>query len=266
VANNLNVLDHSSSDTATTIDAKGDLLAGTADNTIGRLAVGTNSHVLKAASGQTTGLQWAAATDTTTVPTPDTTTSSAGSSLSAAPADHVHGRYNWGPSDHGFKTWTMDIGVIGGNAVPTSGTLNLARVHLPTAQSITNVLLYVFTNGTGLTANQCYAALYTSAGAKVDITADQSTPWASTGLKTMALAGGAYSAAAGDYYVAWWSNTGTSNPAFLRGGTAANVNAGLSAPNFRFATADTGLTTAGTIPLSFGTQAAANNGWWAGLS
>lgn len=42
------------------IDAKGDLLAGTADNTISRLAVGTNGYVLTADSAETTGLKWAA--------------------------------------------------------------------------------------------------------------------------------------------------------------------------------------------------------------
>jgi hypothetical protein len=41
------------------VNAKGDLLAGTADNTIDRLAVGTNGQVLTAASGQATGLEWA---------------------------------------------------------------------------------------------------------------------------------------------------------------------------------------------------------------
>jgi hypothetical protein len=41
------------------IDAKGDLLAGTADNTIGRLAVGTNDQVLTADSSTATGLKWA---------------------------------------------------------------------------------------------------------------------------------------------------------------------------------------------------------------
>jgi hypothetical protein len=49
---------------ATTIDAKGDLLAGTANDTIGRLAVGTNDFVLTADSAQTTGLKWAAAVST----------------------------------------------------------------------------------------------------------------------------------------------------------------------------------------------------------
>jgi len=44
---------------ATAIDAKGDLVAGTADNTFSRLAVGTNGTILVADSAETTGLKWA---------------------------------------------------------------------------------------------------------------------------------------------------------------------------------------------------------------
>jgi hypothetical protein len=40
------------------IDAKGDLLAGTADNTIGKLAVGSNGQYLVADSTASTGLKW----------------------------------------------------------------------------------------------------------------------------------------------------------------------------------------------------------------
>ena len=43
---------------ASLVDAKGDIIAATADNTVARLAVGTDGQVLTAASGQTTGLQW----------------------------------------------------------------------------------------------------------------------------------------------------------------------------------------------------------------
>lgn len=40
------------------IDAKGDLLVGTADNTVARKAVGSNGKVLVADSGQSDGLKW----------------------------------------------------------------------------------------------------------------------------------------------------------------------------------------------------------------
>jgi hypothetical protein len=45
---------------ATIIDAKGDLVVGTGDNTFGRLPIGTNSYVLTADSAETTGVKWAA--------------------------------------------------------------------------------------------------------------------------------------------------------------------------------------------------------------
>lgn len=41
------------------IDAKGDLIAGTADNTAARLAVGSDGTFLKANSAQSAGLEWA---------------------------------------------------------------------------------------------------------------------------------------------------------------------------------------------------------------
>ena len=44
---------------ATIIDAKGDLIAGTAVDTAGRLAVGANGTFLTADSAETTGLKWA---------------------------------------------------------------------------------------------------------------------------------------------------------------------------------------------------------------
>ena len=59
----------------TPVDAKGDLLIGTANNTVGVLSLGTNNHVLTADSAQATGVKWAAAPgDSTKVPLSTVTT------------------------------------------------------------------------------------------------------------------------------------------------------------------------------------------------
>ena len=44
------------------VDAKGDLLAASADNTITRLGVGSNTYVLIADSTEATGIKWASPT------------------------------------------------------------------------------------------------------------------------------------------------------------------------------------------------------------
>jgi hypothetical protein len=43
------------------VDAKGDILVGSADNTVSRLGVGTNGYLLTANSSATNGIEWAAA-------------------------------------------------------------------------------------------------------------------------------------------------------------------------------------------------------------
>lgn len=45
----------------TTVTAKGDLIVGTANNAVSRLAVGTDTYTLVADSTQSTGIKWAAA-------------------------------------------------------------------------------------------------------------------------------------------------------------------------------------------------------------
>jgi hypothetical protein len=53
-------LDPTGSISKATIDAKGDLIVGTADNTPSKLSVGSNNFVLTADSAATGGIKWAA--------------------------------------------------------------------------------------------------------------------------------------------------------------------------------------------------------------
>lgn len=205
-----------------------------------------------------------ATVDTTTIPTKAGAIGAAGAGPSATAVGHVHPRVYWSPEDHGLTTWTQDPATCtSGQLLPTAGTVHFARVHLPVAASITNILMFVSTIGAGLTSGQCFAGLYTAAGSLVASTADQSAAWVSTGTKTMSLSGGAQACAAGDYLIGFFAN-GSTLPSFLRGVSQSAVNAGLSASTSRYGTAATGQTTA--MPGSIGTLAGASNAWWCALS
>lgn len=174
-------------------------------------------------------------------------------------SDHIQ------PADHGLLAWNYDVSAANGSntALATAGTLYVQKVFIPANMSVTNIVIYLAAAGSSLTAGQCFASLY-QGGTLIGTTADQAASWASTGVKTMALAGGPFSVTAGSAYVALWFN-GTTGPAPYRAsGTSLFMNIGLSAATSRWGTADTGRTT--TAPGTLGTVAAAGVAYWAALS
>lgn len=178
------------------------------------------------------------------------------------------GKYTgqWMAPDSGLVAWAFDIvGATANSLLTTAGTLYLVRMHVPVACSVTNVLIQITTAGATLTASQCFAGLWNSAGTQIGITANQATLWQTAGLQTMALAGGPFTIPAGDYLVGFYYN-GTTAPTLSRGqnsgGTPGVVNLGSS--TLRFSTANTGLTT--TPPAPLGAQTGTNLSFWAGIS
>ncbi|MGW4270888.1 hypothetical protein ACWEGQ_00625 [Streptomyces seoulensis] len=143
----------------------------------------------------------------------------------------------WTPSDHGMAAWSFDPAACSTTGTTLSaGYVYLTEIVLRQATTISKVHVVLGSAGSGLTANQCLAGLYTTAGTRVGVTADMSATWTSAGSKAMALTG-SYAAAAGRYYVALLV-AGTTSPTFACGSTLGNSftpgNANLSVGGYRF--------------------------------
>jgi hypothetical protein len=178
----------------------------------------------------------------------------------------------WAPGDHGLVTWNGDPVYAAANSVlPTAGQVHHVRVHCPTVFTATNLIIYVVTAGVTLTSGQCFAGLYSSAGALIASTADLSsgaTSFATGGSYTFPLASGPFTnQAAGDYTIAMFFN-GTTGPSIARfGNVAANLpNVALASPSLRhfIDSTNTGRTT--TLPATIGTQTTNGIAFFAGIS
>ena len=109
----------------TIVDAKGDLIVGTAADTVNRLpGSGTNGHVLTYDSAETTGLKWAAApgagggTSVGTATPLALGTASAGDDATASREDHVHPTTGLSLSGHNHSG-TYDPSGTASSAVST---------------------------------------------------------------------------------------------------------------------------------------------------
>jgi hypothetical protein len=162
----------------------------------------------------------------------------------------------------GLLGWAYDPVSCNGGAASAPGVLTGTRIHLLKDGTVTNLVLIVSAGGSALTTGQCFAALYSTAGAVLGVTASQSAAWASAGSKSMALAGGPVALTAGFYDVAWWS-VGSASPQMLRSANTASINLNLAAGDLRFWTANTGLTS--TAPAR-GAKIASTSAFWAGVS
>jgi hypothetical protein len=171
-------------------------------------------------------------------------------------------------SDTALLAWNYDpVIAINATALATGGEIQLCRVNVRQAITVTNVLYVVTAAGGTLTTNENFAGLYNSSGTLVGSSADQTSAWeATTGLYTNALSGGPYALAAGFYWVAFVVN-GTTAPTLIRAGNngVPAVNLGLSNATSRFAhtatssqTSLTGFTPSGNVQTAIST--------WVGLS
>jgi len=158
------------------------------------------------------------------------------------------------PADNGLMVWSFDPAIAQGTFTPSAGVLYVQSIFVRSAAVVApaNLFVVVSTAGTGATplAN-CFCGIYTSAGSLVanSGTADQSTPWATTGAKTMAMTASQLLTPGSRYWVALLVGTqSTTNVVFRAGSSAAALNANLTASTFRGGSVSSGLS---ALPNSF---------------
>lgn len=228
------------------------------------------SQALPAASmpAATTSTQGAVVLDGSAADLAASGAAAAGATGKAADGGHAHPDNGFTPSDAGLLAWNYDIGLAGNAAAPSNNVVNLIRINIRQAISVTNVILGVTTAGVGLTSGQNFAGIYNSSGTLIGTTADQSGNWNSAGLKTMALTGGPFALAAGTFiWVAVVTNFATSGPLFPRSCSLnQNIpNAGFTVSTARWATNGT-ATTALANSITPSSNVLAGVGFWAALS
>lgn len=209
------------------------------------------------------------------------TANTVGTALSWARSDHIHkerqatldritsleSRGYPDPLDFGYITWSTDPAEVSSLVTPTAGVLYLARVPLRQASSlIGNLHLGVGVAGSGLTAGQCFVALFNATtGARLGISADISGGLA-VGETTHVITGGATVGGPAYAYLGVLLN-GTTMPQLARGGPSISGlgNAKTTASTKRFAqygTAQTAMPSSITLASMVNTA----NAPWFGAS
>ena len=170
-----------------------------------------------------------------------------------------------------FKAWTNDPNLVVATSVPVIGTVYYSAIYIPYTVDISNISIYVSSQGASLTSS--YVGLY-NATTQLGVSAAITTSWQSTGTKTHALtatsAGSLTAVAPGIYWTAILVGNGSSTaPTLVRSaGLTANytnvsLTATLSTLTVRAATGGTGQT---ALPGSLGLNAVVSQSFWAALS
>lgn len=147
------------------------------------------------------------------------------------------------PAAHGIAAWVYDPALAVNSTQLTAGTLYLVRVNIAAALNATKIYWWVANTGSGATASQNWAGLYSSAGTLL-ASANVDSSFSTATLKTTTIASTAL--AAGSFaWVALLFNASVT-PTLTRAsgwtGVDTAANLGLSASAYRFARNGAGLT------------------------
>lgn len=233
-----------------------------------RIIIG--SEILKVTGGQA-GTSWTvergienttAATHLNGVPVTHILTAESLSLASTRPA--------WAPSDNGLLAGNFDPGEAGDQIDTLNGEILWSKLWVPQRVTIANLVANLSSPGSGFSSGN-YGMLYSSAGTLVAKTAEQSTPWATAGVKSMALTveGGQSLTLGGPgvYVIAGVMSRATSRPFFKYRLMEAELNLNVSGLAFRSASdSSDGARTVPPASLVAGSQVATFRWVWLGVT
>lgn len=162
--------------------------------------------------------------------------------------------------DFGFEAWTFPIHNCHttGKILTTGGSVFGSAIFVRRTFTMTNLVAMVTVAGGTLTAGDCWGLLYNSSGTLIAQSADQTTPWSTAGLQTMALTaktGQSLTLQPGMYWGAV-VGTGTTLPTFAVSGHAAAVVSIAQDSAFYNATVGASVSRCGVLATSITTTPA----------
>lgn len=115
----------------------------------------------------------------------------------------------------GLIAQNMDRQSVGNGQVLVDGTVYLMLVGLREGQIVTGASIVVSSSGSSVTLSKL--GLYSTAGTRLAVTADQGTAWQSTGTKSPSFTSTYTVTSSGGYYVAVVAKASTTLPTLIRG-------------------------------------------------
>lgn len=174
------------------------------------------------------------------------------------------------PAQHGALEWNYDPIMAGSAAgqATTTGTGYMLKITPRVGGVCTSITMTVGTTAPAgaLTSAQNFVELFDASGTRVAVTADQTTAWATSGVKVMNWVTPVTLTAGVDYWVRVVSNGAAGTAAvFVRtnAGATTTPNFGFaSAATYRFAVNGTGLTaSASSVTLASNSGSGAQPFW-----
>jgi hypothetical protein len=168
------------------------------------------------------------------------------------------------PATFGLQGWAYPPLMSSGSVGVGTGIVHASKIGLPPGPvTLSSLVVGVIVAGTGLTANECFGALYDNGGNLLAVTADQSATWETIDTY-LPMPLGPVTVRCPWVYGALLSNGGTPPKLLNSISGTGGANLGADTAHLLFLSAGSGALT--TMPAQLGEATANAQSIWMGVS